>query len=159
MALIDSYPILTDTRWFAPPALVTAVTAAWAPPPSTATGSPVTTNCPTRISVPSQQSRHDIRRPPLDEGPPIEQAEQSKHLSHWQRYLANDAESERAAREMQVPCGRRHVDDFTHMASVRSGRHSLFRNQRLFSDSAGAATWSRNLCRNGRLCQTGSSSL
>src|SRR5262245_37756079 len=112
MALIDLHPVLTDTCWFAPPALVTAD---WAPPPSTATGSPVTTNCPTRISVPSQQSRHDIRWPPLDEGPPIEQAEQSKPLSHWQRYFANDAESEWAAREMQVPCGRRHVDDFTHM--------------------------------------------
>src|SRR5262245_59554468 len=41
-----------------------------------------------RISVPSQQSRHDIRRPLLDEGRPIEQAEQSEHLSRWQRYLA-----------------------------------------------------------------------
>ena len=26
--------------------------------------------------------------PLLDEGRPIEQAEQSEHLSHWQRYLA-----------------------------------------------------------------------
>jgi hypothetical protein len=33
---------------------------------------------------------------------PIEQAEQSEHLSHWQRYLANDAQSVWAAREMQV---------------------------------------------------------
>ena len=36
----------------------------WAPPPITATGSPVTTNCPKSwISVPSQRARHDIRRP------------------------------------------------------------------------------------------------
>jgi len=39
-------------------------TADWAPPPITATGSPVTTNCPSqRISVPSQRARQDIRRP------------------------------------------------------------------------------------------------
>lgn len=37
-----------------------------------------------------------------DESRPIEQAEQSERLSHWQRYLANDAQSEWAAREMQV---------------------------------------------------------
>jgi hypothetical protein len=39
---------------------------------------------------------------PLDEGRPIQQDEQSEHLSHWQRYLANDAQSEWAAREMQM---------------------------------------------------------
>jgi hypothetical protein len=31
------------------------------------------------------------------------------------------------------------------MASARPGRHSLFRNQRLCSDSAGHAAWSHNL--------------
>jgi hypothetical protein len=31
---------------------------------------------------------------PLDEDRPIEQDEQSEHLSHCQRYFANDAQSE-----------------------------------------------------------------
>src|SRR4030081_299529 len=112
-----------------------------------------------------------LRRPALRRARPLprtapsstdnmEQAEQSEHLSHWQRYLANDAQSEWAAREMQVRLdfipragslrlsagtsryrslrlGRGHVDDFIHIASARPGRHSLFRNQRLYSDSAG----------------------
>ena len=105
-----------------------------------------------------------------DESRPIEQAEQSERLSHWQRYLANDAQSEWAAHEMQVrpdfipkagflkafgrhvglplfaARGRGHVDDFTQMARARPGHPSLFRNQQLCSDSTGPAAWSRNLC-------------
>ena len=105
--------------------------------------------------------------PLLDKGRPSNKL--SRASTYWQRYLANDAQSEWAAREMQVRLdfipragslrlsagtsryrslrlGRGHVDDFTHIASARPGRHSLFRNQRLYSDSAGPAAWSRNLC-------------
>ena len=96
--------------------------------------------------------------PLLDEGRPSNKL--SRASTYWQRYLANDAQFEWAARarrslkfcEMQVrpdfipragslrlsagtsgyrslsACGQGHVEDFTHMASVRQGRLSLFRN-------------------------------
>jgi hypothetical protein len=38
------------------------------------------------------------------------------------------------------------VDDFTYMASARSGRLGLFRDWRCGSHGAGHTAWSRNLC-------------
>jgi hypothetical protein len=82
MAWIDLYPVLMelDVEY----ALVCPARfgrGGLAQGPSTATGSPITTNCPKSMAFhPSKQDMIFVL--PLDEGRPIEQDEQSEHLSH-----------------------------------------------------------------------------
>src|SRR5262249_35478305 len=55
-AWIDGNPVLRNTGWFAPRALARVH---WAPPPITAMGSTVTTNCPKSNGYPFHPSEQD----------------------------------------------------------------------------------------------------
>ena len=153
------------TGWFAPPALATAD---WAPPPITATGSPVTTNCPKSTDIRSIPANMIFVAGIKDQELTIIDGHATDHCAHcWRIWVGrrrvdpsnklSRASTYPRAGSLRLSAGtsgyrslRLAVED-TSMTSptwraLGTGRLSLFRNQRLCSDSAGRAAWSRNLC-------------